>query len=59
MASKRQKGKRGGEQMRSLGLVLLVGGFVIKLFTFLSNISYVAMGLGVAVVVLSYLTRKK
>jgi len=59
MAFKKQKGKRGGEQMRSLGLVLLVGGFVIKLFTFLSNISYVAMGLGVMVVVVSYLIRKR
>jgi len=45
--------------MRSLGLVLLVGGFLIRLFTFLSNVSLVAMGLGAAVVSISYLTRRR
>ncbi len=45
--------------MRSLGIVLLVGGFLIKMFTFLSNVSWIAIGLGVAVVMISYLSRKK
>jgi hypothetical protein len=45
--------------MRSLGVVLLVGGFLIKLFTFLSNASFVAMGVGAAVVSISYLIRRR
>jgi hypothetical protein len=44
--------------MRSLGVVLLVGGFLIKLFTFLSNMSFIAMGVGVAAVSISYLIRR-
>ena len=48
--------------MRILGLILLVGGFLVRVFTqsaALDNLAWVLMVLGVVVVIISYLTKKK
>jgi hypothetical protein len=52
--------------MRFLGLVLFVGGFLVrisnKLFTHspsMDILAWVLMGLGVIIVIISYLARKK
>jgi hypothetical protein len=54
--------------MRILGLVLLVGGFLVRLATqlnpsiqspALSILAWVLMGLGVVIYIISYITKKK
>jgi hypothetical protein len=48
--------------MRILGLVLLIGGFLVRIFTQSASIdilAWVLMGLGVVIVIISYLTKKK
>ncbi len=54
--------------MRIFGLVLLIGGFIVRLATHLnlsirspalSIFAWVLMGLGVVIVIISYLTKKK
>lgn len=45
--------------MRLLGIVLLIGGFLMRLFTDFSIVSWVLMGLGAVVVIVSYLAKKK
>jgi hypothetical protein len=48
--------------MRILGLVLLIGGFLVRVLTqspSLDILAWVLMVLGVAVVIISYLTKKK
>jgi hypothetical protein len=54
--------------MRILGLVLLIGGFLVRLATqlnpsmqspALSALAWVLMGLGFVVVIISYVTKKK
>jgi hypothetical protein len=48
--------------MRILGLVLLIGGFLIRILTqsaSLDILAWVLMVLGVVIVIISYLTRKK
>jgi len=48
--------------MRILGLVLLIGGFLVRIFTQSASmdiIAWVLMCLGVIIVIISYLTKKK
>jgi hypothetical protein len=48
--------------MRILGLVLLIGGFLVRILTqsaSLDILAWVLMGLGVVIVIISYLTKKK
>ena len=48
--------------MRILGLVLLIGGFLVRVLTQSASmdiLAWVLMGLGVVVVIISYLTKKK
>ncbi|MQY61091.1 hypothetical protein GH153_04565 [bacterium] len=48
--------------MRILGLVLLIGGFLVRILTHspsMDIIAWVLMGLGVVIVIISYLTKKK
>ena len=45
--------------MRVLGLILLVGGFLIRLLTPWPIGGWVLMALGVVVTIVSYLTKKK
>jgi len=45
--------------MRTLGLILLIGGFLIKILTALSILSWVLMGLGVVIIIVSYATKRK
>jgi len=48
--------------MRILGLVLLVGGFLVRVLTQSASmdiLAWVLMGLGVVIVIISYLTKKK
>lgn len=41
------------------GIILMIGGFLIRLFTPLDTIGWVLMGLGVVVYVIARLTHKK
>jgi len=48
--------------MRILGLVLLIGGFLVRIFTQSTSmdiLAWVLMSLGVVIVIISYLTKKK
>ncbi len=46
--------------MRALGLVLLIGGILIKLFSpSVGVISFVIIGFGAVVLILSFVTKKK
>jgi hypothetical protein len=48
--------------MRILGLVLLIGGFLVRVLTQSASmdiLAWVLMGLGVLIVIISYLTKKK
>jgi hypothetical protein len=48
--------------MRILGLVLLIGGFLVRVLTqsaSMDTLAWVLMGLGVVIVIISYLTKKK
>ncbi len=48
--------------MRFFGLVLLIGGFLVRILTqpaSMDILAWVLMGLGVVIVIISYLTKKK
>lgn len=48
--------------MRILGIVLLIGGFLVRILTqspSLDILGWVLMGLGVVITIVSYLTKKK
>ena len=45
--------------MRILGLVLLIGGFLVRILTQMDTLGWVLMGLGVVITIVSYLTKKK
>jgi hypothetical protein len=48
--------------MRIFGLVLLIGGFLVRILTqseSMDILAWVLMGLGVVIVIISYLTKKK
>lgn len=46
--------------MRLLGLVLLIGGLGIRIFSrSLSPLDWILMGLGAVIVIISYLTKRK
>jgi hypothetical protein len=48
--------------MRILGLVLLIGGFLVRVLTQSASmdiLAWVLMGLGILIVIISYLTKKK
>ncbi len=48
--------------MRFFGLVLVIGGFLIRILTQSTSmdiLAWVLMGLGVVIVIISYLTKKK
>ncbi len=48
--------------MRIFGLVLLIGGFLVRILTQSASLdifAWVLMGLGVVIFIISYLTKKK
>ncbi len=45
--------------MRLFGLVLLIGGFLIRWLTPLSIVAWILIGLGVLVLVIAYVTKRK
>lgn len=45
--------------MRALGFILLIGGFLIRLLTDLLAISWILMGLGALIVIISFATKRK
>jgi len=45
--------------MRLLGIVFLVGGFLIRLFTAMNTIGWILMGLGAVLAVISFIIKKK
>ena len=45
--------------MRLFGLVLLIGGFLIRWLTNLSIVAWILMGLGVLVIIIAYVTKRK
>ncbi len=48
--------------MRIFGLVLLIGGFLVRILTQSASmdiLAWVLMALGVVIVIISYLTKKK
>lgn len=45
--------------MRLLGIVLLVGGFLIRLLTSMSILGWVLMGIGAVITVIFSVTKKK
>jgi len=45
--------------MRLLGIVLLVGGFLIRLLTSMNIMGWVLMGIGVVITVIFSVTKKK
>ena len=45
--------------MRLFGMVLLIGGFLIRWLTPLAVAGWVLMGLGVLVIIIAYVTKRK
>ncbi|MCK4645351.1 MAG: hypothetical protein KAU46_03780 [Candidatus Aminicenantes bacterium] len=45
--------------MRLFGLVLLIGGFLIRGLTNLSIVAWILMGLGALVIIIAYVTKRK
>lgn len=45
--------------MRLLGIVLLVGGFLIRVFTPLDALGWVLMGIGACLAIIFSLTKKR
>lgn len=45
--------------MRLFGLILLIGGFLIRWLTNLPIVDWILMGLGVLVIIIAYVTKRK
>lgn len=45
--------------MRLLGLILLIGGFLIRILSTLTTISWVLMVLGAVIVIVFYVIKRK
>lgn len=45
--------------MRFLGLILLIGGFLIRILTTLSFLGWVLIVLGIVIIIVSYATKRK
>lgn len=45
--------------MRLFGLVLLIGGILIRWLTNLSFVAWILMGLGVLVIIAAFVTKRK